>query len=76
MIPISFHVAACRIGVMGGEQASGVLQHIGNNESDGSLASRFEQENSAGTVLHIFGTTELSTRPKHLISWDWPFRSP
>lgn len=36
-----------RIGVMGGEQASGVLQHIGSSETNNSLSSRFEQENSA-----------------------------
>jgi len=36
-----------RIGVMGGEQASGVLQHIGNNEKDHALAGQFEQESTA-----------------------------
>lgn len=36
-----------RIGVMGGEQASGVLQHIGNNETGRSLTSRFENESTA-----------------------------
>lgn len=35
------------IGVMGGEQASGVLQNIGNNESEDNLTSRFANESTA-----------------------------
>ncbi len=35
-----------RIGVMGGEQASGVLQHIGSSDAE-SLAARFEEETTA-----------------------------
>ncbi|MEL7587793.1 MAG: carboxyl transferase domain-containing protein, partial [Prolixibacteraceae bacterium] len=36
-----------RIGVMGGEQASGVLQHIGSGETKNGLPDQFEQESSA-----------------------------
>ena len=36
-----------RIGVMGGEQASGVLQYIGNNEPGNGLAGRFADESTA-----------------------------
>ncbi|MGQ7868450.1 carboxyl transferase domain-containing protein [Sunxiuqinia sp. sy24] len=36
-----------RIGVMGGEQASGVLQTIGQNGSSASLVEQFEQESTA-----------------------------
>lgn len=36
-----------RIAVMGGEQASGVLQTIGGSESGNSLVDQFEQESSA-----------------------------
>jgi 3-methylcrotonyl-CoA carboxylase beta subunit len=36
-----------RIGVMGGEQASGVLQHIGGNDMNNSLTQQFERETTA-----------------------------
>jgi len=36
-----------RIGVMGGEQASGVLRHIGSNVPGNGLADRFESESTA-----------------------------
>ncbi len=36
-----------RISVMGGEQASGVLQSIGNNEASDSLLEQFNEESSA-----------------------------
>jgi len=36
-----------RIGVMGGEQASGVLNHIGSSETNNSLIEQFERESTA-----------------------------